>query len=38
MTTNSGPSAAHALMTPVVYLLNRVTPHGRLVKYLEVQP
>lgn len=38
MTTNSGPPAAHALMTPIVYLLNRVTPHGRLVKYLEVQP
>jgi len=38
MTTNSGPHATHALKTPVVNLLNRVTPHGRPVKYLEVQP
>lgn len=37
MTTNSGPHAAHALKTPL-YPLNRVTPHDRPVKYLEVQP
>lgn len=35
MTTNSRSHAAHALKTPL-YPLNRVTPHDRPVKYLEV--
>jgi|CXWL01.1.fsa_nt_gi hypothetical protein len=37
MTTNRGPHAAHALKRPL-YPLNRITPHDRPVKYLEVQP